>query len=111
LPDNHLGGARAPPTRLRDSLSTPHQIENPSLERPVFNPFRQTFAQRIFLNINPFLGMILAIPQPVMPAARLKLLIFPSVFEAKFAFPVGNPCFDGKPQILRRTKRMQMIRH
>ena len=35
----------------------------------------------------------------------------PSLFQRKFTFPIGNPCFHGEVQIFRRTKQVEMVRH
>ena len=105
------GGASVPASRSPKLFSTPNQIKNPTLERPIFNPLNQSFPKRIFLNINPLLGIILAVAQPMMPAARLKFPLRVLVLQRKFSLPISNPGFNRKMQISRRTKQMQMIWH
>jgi hypothetical protein len=105
------GGASVPASRPPNLFSAPHQIKHPPLERPVFNPLDPSFPKWIFLHINPFLGIILAITQPMMPSARLKFPFLPAMLEAELAFTIGNPSFNREMQISRRAKQMQMIRH
>jgi hypothetical protein len=47
----------------------------------------------------------------MMPAPRLKFPLRPPVLQPGIAFPVSNPCLDGKTQIARSTKSMKMVRH
>jgi hypothetical protein len=82
-----------------------------TFERPVLNLFHQFFANRIFVNVNPFCMITFIGPQPVMPAARLKTPVFISVLPAEFPFPECNPLLNRERQIARHTKRVQMIRH
>jgi|ERR1700722_2771154 len=102
----HAGGASVPASRSPKLFSTPNQIKNPTFERPVFNPLNQSLPKRIFLNINPFLGIVLAIAQPMMPAVRLKLPLLALVLQRKFALPISNPNFNREVQISRRAKQM-----
>ena len=69
------------------------------------------FAERIFLNIEPFLGVVLAITKAVMPATRLKFPLHSLVLQCEFALPIGNPLLDGESQIVRRAKAMKVIWH
>lgn len=69
------------------------------------------FTERILLHVEPFLGVVLAVAQPMMPAARLKLPLCPLVLQRERAFPVGNPCFNGETQILRSAEAVEVIRH
>ena len=101
----HAGGASVPASRPSNLFPAPNQIKNPPLKRPIFNPLNQSFAKRIFLNINPFLGIVLAIAQPMMPSARLKLPLRALVLQRKFALPISNPSFNRELQISRRTNK------
>jgi hypothetical protein len=114
-----IGGASVLASHRANLFSAPNQIKYAAFERPVFNPLNQSFAERIFLNINPFFRIIFTITQTMMPAARLKFPCRrwgesprrPFVFQTELTFPVGNPSFNCKMQIPWRTKQMQMIRH
>jgi len=97
-------------------FSAPNQIEHPAFERPVLDPFDQSFANGIFLHVNPLFRIIFAIAQPMMPAARLKFPFprggfrwgerprEPFLLQGEFPFPIGNPCFNGEVPIPWRTK-------
>lgn len=82
-----------------------------SLEGPVFNFLHQPLANRIFLNINPFLRVVLTFTQPMMPSARLKNPFLPPMSPSKIPLPIGDPLFNGKNQIMWSAKKVKMIGH
>src|ERR1039457_3880893 len=88
-------------------FSRPHQIKHPPLERPVFHPRHESFAQWVFLHVKPLLRVVLAVAQTVVPAARLKSPLRPLVFQTELALPVGNPVFNREMQIVRSTKSVK----
>lgn len=99
-----------PPACLR-LFAGPNQVEDFSFERPVFNAFAETFAQRILLNVKPFLGIVLAVAQAMMPAARLKPPLRPLVLQRELALPIGYPRLNRESQIVRRTETVKVIWH
>ena len=82
-----------------------------AFERPVFNSLYQSFANRIFLNVNPFLRAVLARAQAMMPAARLKTPVASSMPLFEISFPKSNPLFNGESQVMWRAKYMNVVRH
>jgi len=72
--DNLLAPARgdARPTKSpsisRRLFARPNQVEDFAFERPVPDATAKFFSERILLHIEPFLGIALAITQPMMPA-------------------------------------------
>lgn len=77
---------------------------------PILGTIDQFGPHWILADILPFLRVIFAITQPVMKSSGLKS---PNVRVAsgKAILPKADPAFDGKFQIARRTKQMQVIRH
>jgi hypothetical protein len=69
-------------------------MDTPFVE-PVVDARDQTLSDRVFLHVKPLLPVVLAIAQPMMPAARLKFPIGIFMLPAKLAFPVGDPLLDG----------------
>lgn len=68
-----VGGASVLASRRETkSFARPNQIKNFAFEWPVFAAPAQFFAEWILLNIEPLLGVALAVAQPMMPAAWLK---------------------------------------
>ncbi len=100
------GGASVPASRSPKLFSAPNQIKNPPLERPILNPLNQSFAKRIFLNINPFLGIVLAVAQPMMPSTRLEFPFLALVLQRKFSLPINN--HQSAKLSLRTTSRVKI---
>ena len=69
----------------------------------------ESLPQWILANVVPFLRLAFVIPQPVVPAARLKLPVRQAVLPAELRLPVGNPSLDGEGQIARRAEAVQVI--
>src|SRR2546428_13722798 len=88
----------------RRLFASPNQVEDLSFERPVFDALAEMFAQRIFLHIKPLLGVVLAVAQAMMPAARLKLPLLPLALQRELPLPVGNPLLNRETQIVRRAE-------
>ena len=95
----------APPACLQ-LFAGPDQVEDFSFERPVFNAFAEALAQRVLLNVEPFLRMVLAVAQAVMPATRLKLPLRPLALQCEFALPIGNPSLDRR---VRKGSPLQQV--
>src|SRR3989442_6065061 len=72
FPLRRLVGSLAPPKNSPTSplwlFASPNQVENFSFERPVFDALAEMFAHRILLHVEPFLGVVLAVAQAMMPA-------------------------------------------
>jgi len=69
-----IGGARlltslGSSSRHPSLFSAPNQIKHPAFEWPVLDSFDQSFANGIFLHVNPLFRIIFTVAQPMMPAA------------------------------------------
>jgi hypothetical protein len=76
--------------------------------RPLVRLLHQRGTHWIFPNINPLLGVALAIPQAMMETAVLEL----AGVGTRLGEPVfseSDPAFDGEPQVLRRAEEMLVI--
>ncbi len=71
----------------------------------------QTLAERILSHILPFFAEFARMAQPMMCSLSLPLPMLVEMGAAKFAFPIGHPLFNRKPQVARGTEQVEMIRH
>ena len=83
---------------------------NATLVRPILWPRDQGLANWVLPHVLPLLSITLLAAETMVKATSLKSAQV-RVCAREPIFPKGNPALDREPQIARRTKQVQMIRH
>jgi hypothetical protein len=90
--------------------SSPHDLMDPSLIRPIFWLLHQTGAHGIFADVLPFLGVAFLRPQPIMKSAALERSSIRTGF-GQLISPKGDPAFGAELPVAQNAKQMQMVQH
>jgi hypothetical protein len=91
-------------------LWSPSNFVDSAPKRPVFRSTNQYVSNRIFPSVLPFLGVTFAVPQSMMKTAVLERAMAGTRL-GETVLPKPHPSLDGKFQIVRRAKQMQMVGH
>lgn len=78
---------------------------------PVFNSAYKPFPNWILLHIAPLGGIVLILPQAMMPATRLELPLRPTMPPPEFALPIRYPLLNLKTRFTRLAKQMHVVGH
>lgn len=106
-PTTSLVGRRC---AAQTSFPRPTHLMHTTEVWPIFGTRHQPSPHWVFANVLPLLRITFTIAQSMMKSTRLKSSCLWMHF-GKAVFPKSNPTLDGKFQIFRRAKKMQVVGH